>query len=105
MTAKTKLFLDGDKSNAICQYCKELVNTTFCRRDVPFESGRGLVRDLLVAICDTCGAIVATPAQSSPAIHEAKKKAVKPIGAQLPVIYLDALDLAAHTVHLTRETR
>ncbi|WP_233234764.1 hypothetical protein [Bordetella sp. LUAb4] len=98
MTFKTKLFLEGDRSKAICSHCEGLVNTTFCRREVPFESGKGSVKDLLVAVCDVCGSIVATPAQSTPAIHEARRKAVKPIEAQLPAIYLDALDLAAHTI-------
>ncbi|MFC4274316.1 hypothetical protein [Achromobacter aloeverae] len=74
MTAKIPFFLDGDKSKAICPHCKALVSTTFCRRDIPFESGNDVVKDLLVAVCDTCRGIVATPAQSTPAIHEAKDK-------------------------------
>jgi len=93
-----KLFQEGDKSKAICSHCAELVGTTFVRRDVPFSDGKGSAKDILVAVCDVCHEVVATPAQSTPAIREARQREVKSLEAQLPAIYLDALDLAAFTV-------
>ena len=93
-----KLFQEGDKSKAICSHCGEPVSSTFVRRDVPFSDGKSLARDILVAVCDVCDEVVATPAQSTPAIREARQRDVKSLEAQLPAIYVDALDLAAHTV-------
>lgn len=68
------LFQVGDKSNAICSRCGELVSTTFVLRDVPFSDGSGSAKGLLVAVCDVCGEVVATPAQSTPAIREARQE-------------------------------
>jgi hypothetical protein len=95
---KTKLFQEGEKSRAICDHCRAMVATTFCRRDVPFESGNGWARNILVAVCDQCGEVVATPAQSTPAIQAARGRATHSIEAQLPAIYLDMLDLSAYAV-------
>jgi len=69
-----KLFREGDKSKAICSHCGELVGTTFVRRDVPFSGGKGLAKDILLAVCDACQEVVATPAQSTPAIREADSR-------------------------------
>jgi hypothetical protein len=95
---KMKLYEEGDKSSAICSHCKQLVSTTFQRRDVPFSDGKGEVKNILAAVCDVCDRVVAVPAQSAPAIREARQKEVRPIEAQLPAIYVDVLDLAAYMV-------
>src|ERR1044072_1742856 len=95
---KMKLYEEGDKSRAICSHCKQLVSTTFARRDVPFSDGKGEVKNILAAVCNVCDRVVAVPAQSTPAIREARQKEVRPIEAQLPAIYLDILDLAAYMV-------
>ena len=60
----------GDKSRAICEGCAKVVATTFVYRDVAFDDGSGVVRDILVAVCDACEAIVDVPAQSTPAIRQ-----------------------------------
>lgn len=62
----------GDKSRAICEGCAKVVATTFVYRDVAFDDGSGVVRDILVAVCDACEAIIAVPAQSPPAIRQAR---------------------------------
>lgn len=99
-----KLYEDGEKSRAICHHCKQLVGTTFTRRDVPFSDGKGTVKHILAAVCDVCDRVVAVPAQSTPAIREARQKEVRPIEAQLPAIYLDMLDLAAYMIDNTSST-
>ncbi|PRX98306.1 hypothetical protein [Paraburkholderia sp. BL25I1N1] len=101
---KMKLYEDGEKSKAVCHHCKQLVSTTFARRDVPFSDGKGEVKNILAAVCDACGNVVAVPAQSTPAVREARRKEVRPIEAQLPAIYLDVLDLAAYIVDSTSST-
>ncbi|SDF89759.1 hypothetical protein [Paraburkholderia phenazinium] len=99
-----KLSEEGEKSKAICQSCKQIVSTTFARRDVPFSDGIGEVKDILVSVCDLCDRVVAIPAQSTPAIREARLKEVKSIEAQLPAAFPDMLDLAAHTIDSASST-
>jgi RNase P subunit RPR2 len=65
--------VEGDKSHAICPHCRQLVASTFRRRDVPLSDGSGLVRDLLVVVCDVCDTVVAIPAQSTSAVKEARR--------------------------------
>jgi len=99
-----KLFQEGDKSKAICSQCRATVATTFARLDVPFSDGKGLARNLLVGVCDHCGQVVSIPAQSVPAVKAARQTATRSIEAQLPAIYVDALDLAAYTVDNSSST-
>jgi hypothetical protein len=101
---KMKLYEEGDKSKAVCSHCKQLGSTTFQRRDVPFSDGKGEVKNILAAVCDTCDRVVAVPAQSTPAIRETRQKEVRPIEAQLPAIYLDILDLAAYMIDSASST-
>jgi hypothetical protein len=69
-----KLFQEGDKSKATSSHCCEQVSTTIVRRDVPFSDGKGSAKDILVAVCDVCDHVVAVPAQSTPAIREARQR-------------------------------
>ncbi|MGF6722740.1 hypothetical protein P3T43_002091 [Paraburkholderia sp. GAS41] len=100
----TKLYEEGEKSKAICETCDQIVTTTFVRRDVPFSDGNGEAKNILVSVCDLCDEMVAVPAQSTPAIREARLKIVKAVEAQLPAIYLDMLDLAAYTIDSASST-
>ncbi len=93
-----RIFKEGDHSKALCDPCKEVVTTTFARRDVRFSDGSGVVKNLLVGVCDECGKTVTIPAQSTPAIARARKAAPESIEANLPAIYVDVLDFAAHTI-------
>lgn len=70
---ETRLYHDGGKSTAICSHCAKVVSTTFVRRDVAFNDGQGLAKGNLVAVCDVCDAVVATPARSTPAIRAARR--------------------------------
>jgi|3_EtaG_2_1085321.scaffolds.fasta_scaffold02230_4 hypothetical protein len=92
-----KLYLPGDTGQAICEK-DGLTSMTFAYRDVPFENGTGYVRDILVGVCDKCGAVIATPPQSTPAIRAKRDKASVPVETNLPAIYIEALDLAAYRI-------
>lgn len=92
-----KLFVQGQKGKAICE-ADGLVSTTFMYRDVPFSDGTGIVRNILVGVCDTCGDVVSIPPQSTPAIKAVRVKAVASIEAMLPSVYLEALDLACYRI-------
>lgn len=101
-----KLHYEGEKGRAICSK-DGLSAMTFARADVPFSDGEGLARDILVGVCDRCGDVVAIPPQSTPAIKAAREKATASIEANLPAVYLDALDLACYRIdpHATQDFR
>lgn len=63
-----KIWQAGDKSQAICQWCG-FTSTTFSWRDV--NVGERSTVNVLVAVCDVCDDVVATPPQSTKAIHAA----------------------------------
>lgn len=67
-------FHKGEKSKAICTHCGKVVDATFAHRDVLFSDGRGVAKDILVAACNVCGQVVAIPADSTPAIREARRR-------------------------------
>lgn len=69
-------YQESDKSRAICSHCEGLVQTTFTRRNVPFDDGVGEVNGVLVSVCDVCDQVVGVPAQSIPAIKAAREAAV-----------------------------
>lgn len=94
-----QLFQENDKSKAICEHCKKIVLTTFKRRAMSFSDGKGLAQNILVSICDSCDRVVGIPAQSTPAIREARKKETRSLEANLPAIYVDLLDLIAYTLN------
>jgi len=100
-----KSYKEGDKSRAICSFCEGLVDTTFLRKDVPFDDGVGVVRDVLVAVCDTCNHVVGVPAQSTPAIKAAREAAVVPFEMKLPASYLERLDHAINVITAAATTR
>jgi len=93
-----KFYHQGDKSKAICGSCGRLASTTFTYRDVPFDDGSGLVKDILAGVCDTCGEVVSIPPQSTPAIRRAHPVADVSLEVQLPASALEILDLAAYRV-------
>lgn len=100
-----KFYVEGEKSRAICSCCEGIVETTFARRDVPFSDGQGEAKDILVSVCDKCGAIVGIPAQSTPSIKAAREAAVVPIEARLPALYIELLDHAMQAITSAAATR
>ena len=65
-----KIFKAGDSQKAICEYCRSLQNATFKLRDVPFSDGSGLVKNVLVGVCDKCDQVILLPHQSTPALKK-----------------------------------
>lgn len=60
----------GDKSQAICPECVQIVSTTFERRYVQLDDGSATVPDILAGVCDLCDMVVSIPAQSTPEIKQ-----------------------------------
>ena len=77
-----KIYREADKGRAMCEN-DGLVTTTFAFRDVPFRDGSGTVNDILVAVCDKCGEVVAVPPQAMPAIKAVREKSAFQVDANL----------------------
>lgn len=93
-----RIWYSGDKSKALCETCKKVVTTTFGYHDVPFESGIGIVKEMMSASCDECGCIVAIPPQSTPAIRVARQTASKSLEVIMSAPFMDTLDLASYRI-------
>jgi hypothetical protein len=91
-----KIHKVGEKSKAACVACKALRSTTFRERDVPLRSGGGTVRDVLVAVCDTCGTVVGIPHQSVPRVAETVRHVRRGVEARIPRHLSDVAALVCH---------
>lgn len=89
-----KVYKAGEKSKAICNDCASLVSTTFTYRDVPFDDGKGLVKDVMASVCDQCDRVVALPAQSTPAVRRSREIADVSLEVMLSASDMELLDLA-----------
>lgn len=89
-----KIYKVGDKQEVICQSCQSITNATFMLRDVPFSDNSGVVKNVLVGVCEKCDEIMVIPHQSTPVIKkqiEAQKKAIE---TRVPAHMVDMLNLA-----------
>jgi hypothetical protein len=91
-----RLWREGDRSVGICERCEKRVTTRFERRTFPMRRPRVDVPDVLVSVCDDCGAIVAVPHQSTPKIAESRRRTLEKIEVRIPLELHDLLGLLAH---------
>lgn len=84
----------GDAQKAVCEHCRSLEKTTFKLRDVPFSDGSGLVKNVLVGVCDKCDQVSILPHQSTPVVKKQLEAQRKPIESRLPAHMVDILNLA-----------
>lgn len=61
---------EGDKRKGLCYFCEKKVDATYKIRDIKFNDMEGIVKDILVLVCNDCNKIIATPFQSTAAIRE-----------------------------------
>ena len=90
-----KIFKVGDSQKAICENCRSLENATFTLRDVPFSDSSGVVKNVLVGVCDKCDEVSILPHQSTPVVKKQLEAQRKPIESRLPAHMLDILNLAS----------
>lgn len=88
-----KVYKLGEKSRMLCPVCRQLRTTTFRERDVPLSSGEGIVRDVLVGVCDHCDEVVSLPLQSVPRVKETIQSARHAVEARIPRHLHDIVNL------------
>lgn len=88
-----KIYVEGEKSRALCAKCKTTVATEFVVASVPLSKSKTYVDDVLVAKCQECGAIVGIPQQSVPRIKEVVSRKYS-VEVRIPIHLRDILILA-----------
>lgn len=88
----------GDKSKALCSFCKAMTGVTFQVRTVPLSNGKGKVEGVLAGACDRCDRVVSIPQQSVPRIKEQMTSKRHSIEIRIPQHLSDVLNLACHQI-------
>ena len=89
-----KIFKVGESQKAACEQCKAFENATFKLRNVPLNDGSGIVKNVLVGVCDKCDSVNILPHQSTPLVKRQLESQRKPIESRLPAHMIDILNLA-----------
>ncbi|MCK9504224.1 MAG: hypothetical protein M0Q95_08575 [Porticoccaceae bacterium] len=98
-----RIFRVGDSQKVICEHCGSLESATFKLRDVPFSDGSGIVKKVLVGVCDCCDEVCVIPHQSTPAVRRQLECQRKAVESRLPAHLLDILGLATSEVGATAD--
>ncbi len=67
---KIGFFIACDAGQAVCSNCKKMVDTTYRLRDVPLNDDNGVVKNILIGVCDVCAETVSMPQQSAAAVQK-----------------------------------
>lgn len=68
-----RLYQAGERSAGVCEHCKARVRTLMEYRDYTPTGWSVSIPDVLVAVCERCGRVVAVPHQSTPKINASRK--------------------------------
>ena len=90
-----KILKVGDTINAACNSCQSFENVTFKLRNTPFSDGSGIVKNVLVGVCDRCDSIAVLPHQSVPAVKRQLEVQRKTLESRVPAHMVDILNLVS----------
>jgi hypothetical protein len=90
-----KILKEGETKKVACNTCGSFQDATFQLRNVPFSDGSGLVKNVLVGVCDACDSVAVVPHQSTPVIKKQIDKLRKPLEGRVPSHLVDILNLAS----------
>lgn len=93
-----KIFKVGESQKAACEKCQSFENATFKLRNVPFSDGTGMVKKVLVGVCDECNSVTLLPHQSTPAVKKQYEVKRRPVEGRLPAHLIDILNLATFEI-------
>jgi len=85
----------GDTQKAACNHCKRFENITYKLRTVPFSDGKGVVKKVLVGVCDYCNSVVVLPHQSTPLVKKQLEVRRNSLESRVPAHMVDILNLAS----------
>jgi len=90
-----KILKVGDAQKAACNQCKRFENVTYRLRTVPFSDGKGVVKNVLVGVCDSCNSVAVLPHQSSPVVKKQLEVRRRSLESRVPAHMVDILNLAS----------
>lgn len=91
-----RIIKEGDAQIAICNHCGKITGHYVLRNLISSET-EIVIKNILALVCDNCGATVATPAQSTPAIKYGLS--IKhSIEVRVPAHFIDILNLAVQKI-------
>ena len=90
-----KILKVGDTQKAACNHCRRFENVTFKLRNVPFSDGKGIVKNVLVGVCDNCNSVAVLPHQSTPVVRKQLEARRKSLESRVPAHMVDILNLAS----------
>ena len=90
-----KIIKVGDTQKAACNHCKRFENITYKLRTVPFSDGKGVVKKVLVGVCDCCNSVAVLPHQSTPLVKKQLEVRRKSLESRVPAHMVDILNLAS----------
>lgn len=90
-----KILKVGDTKKAACNNCESFQNVTFKLRDTSFSDGSGIVKNVLVGVCDNCDSIAVLPHQSTPVVKKQLEVQRKSLESRVPAHMIDILNLAS----------
>ena len=90
-----KIVKVGDTQKAACHQCRRFENVTYKLRDVPFSDGKGVVKNVLVGVCDCCNSVAVLPHQSTPVIKKQMETQRRSLESRVPAHMVDILNLAS----------
>jgi hypothetical protein len=98
-----KIVKVGDTQKAACHQCSRFEKVTYKLRDVPFSDGKGLVKNVLVGVCDCCNSVAVLPHQSTPVIRKQLETQRRSLESRVPAHMVDILNLASMEISGTTE--
>jgi len=93
-----KILKVGDTKKAACDSCKSFQDVTFKLRDIPFSDGTGIVKNVLVGVCNNCDSVAVLPHQSTPAVKKQLEVQRKSLESRVPAHMIDILNLASDKI-------
>ncbi len=90
-----KIVKVGDSQKAACHQCRRFENVTYKLRDVPFSDGDGVVKNVLVGVCDCCDSVAVLPHQSTPVVRKQLETQRRSLESRVPAHMVDILNLAS----------
>lgn len=86
----------NDSKKAACDKCQSFEDVTFKLRDAPLSDGSGIVKNVLVGVCNKCDSIAVLPHQSAPAVQKQLEVQRKAIESRVPAHMVDILNLVCY---------
>ncbi|MBU9852735.1 hypothetical protein [Rahnella aceris] len=85
----------GDEKKAMCGVCEAFRIVSYQLRDVPFDDGSGMVKNIIAGVCKTCDSVAVIPFQSVPAIKKQLQIQRKAVETRVPAHMIDLLNMAS----------